>query len=83
MVYLFNNFMHLWFYAGLDIWKKNMIEPLKESLVKLLLEGIQQDRQGDASFQMTGIIQGVIESFVTVEEYKKKGNLEVRLHLYI
>jgi hypothetical protein len=54
-----------------------MIEPLKESLVALLLEGIQHDRQGDASFQMAGIIQGVIESFVTVEEYKKKGNLEV------
>lgn len=67
------------FIKGLDIWKRNMIEPLKESLVALLLEGIQQDRQGDASFQMSGIIQGVIESFVTVEEYKKKGNLEVCL----
>jgi cullin 2 len=64
-------------YLGLDIWKRNMIEPLKESLVSLLLVGIQQDRQGEATTQMTSIIQGVIESFVTVEEYKKKGNLEV------
>ncbi|KAF4533341.1 hypothetical protein B566_EDAN002738 [Ephemera danica] len=67
---------------GLDIWKKNMIEPLKESLVSLLLVGIQQDRQGEATSQMTSIIQGVIESFVTVEEYKKKGNLALYENIF-
>lgn len=54
-----------------------MIEPLQENLVKLLLDGIHQDRQGNGQHNNNEVIRGVIESFVSVQEYKKKGNLEV------
>lgn len=64
--------------AGLEMWKRNMIEPLKDSLVKLLLEGIHQDRIGAPIATSTDIIRGVIHSFVSVQEYKKKASLEVR-----
>lgn len=61
----------------MQIWKKNMVEPLKENLVNLLLEGIHHDRLGEASVNATNVIRGVIDSFVSVEEYKRKGKLEV------
>lgn len=55
-------------------------------LVRLLLDGIKYDRLGSGSgstgrtqFQSDATIKGVISSFVEVEEYKKKGNLDVRL----
>ncbi len=62
-----------------------MIEPLKDELVRLLLDGIRHDRLGasgsrstrDAQFQTDAVIKGVINSFVSVEEYKKKGTLDV------
>jgi hypothetical protein len=54
-----------------------MVEPLKENLVNLLLEGIHHDRIGEASMNVTKVIRGVIDSFVSVEEYKRKGKLEV------
>jgi len=53
--------------------------PLKDSLVKLLLEGIQTDREGGAPPNLTDIIRGVIQSFVGVEEYRRKSNPEVSL----
>merc|ERR1719431_770912 len=58
-----------------------MIEPLEESLVRLLLEGIKYDRKGvdcgGSHFQSDSTIYGVIQSLVSVEEYKKKGNLDL------
>ena len=73
---------------GLDIWRRQMIEPLKDELVRLLLDGIRYDRLGSGSgstertqFQADSTIKGVISSFVEVEEYKKKGNLDVRFFL--
>lgn len=63
---------------GLDIWKKRMIEPLKSSLVDLLLKGIHMDRIGEAQSSSTKVICGIIKSFVQVEKYKVKGQLEVR-----
>merc|ERR1719362_1268475 len=61
-----------------------MIDPLKSSLVRLLLDGIRHDRLGETSgstkatlFQSDAVIKGVINSFVNVEEYKKKGNLDL------
>ncbi len=71
---------------GLDIWKRLMIDPLKSSLVRLLLDGIRRDRIGGTAsasasgallFQSDSVMKGVINSFVSVEEYKKKGNLDV------
>lgn len=60
---------------GLDLWRKNMIERLKENLVALLLEGINNDRCGEAPNQI--VIHGVIHSFVAVEEYKIKNPMEL------
>lgn len=68
------------FHLGLEIWKRNMIEPLRDTLVKLLLEGIHQDRQGIARTTSLPIIRGVIQSFVDVQQYKKKDKMEV-IHL--
>lgn len=66
---------------GLDIWRRQMIEPLREELVRLLLDGIRYDRLGSntgrTQFQSDSTIKGVISSFVEVEEYKKKGNLDL------
>lgn len=64
---------------GLDIWRRQMIEPLKDELVRLLLDGIRYDRLGSGTgqYQTDGTIKGVISSFVEVEEYKKKGNLDL------
>ena len=67
---------------GLDIWRRQMIEPLQKDLVRLLLEGICYDRTGSAGgnrYQIDSTIKGVIASFVEVEEYKKKNVLEVSL----
>lgn len=61
---------------GLYIWKTQMIEPLQSELVTLLLEEIKCDRR-EGLTQSTTTIYGVIQSFVSVEEYKKKGNLEL------
>merc|ERR1719219_3299539 len=58
-----------------------MIEPLQKDLVGQLLEGIKYDRKGGAAggshFQSDSTIYGVIQSLVSVEEYKKKGNLDL------
>lgn len=62
---------------GLYIWKTKMIESLKNFLVALLLEGIHADRLGEAQPTTSDVICGVIESFVRVEEYKMKGQLNV------
>ncbi|GAB6030467.1 Cullin-2 [Chamberlinius hualienensis] len=60
---------------GLDIWKKSMIEPIKDRLVTLLLECVLNDRCG--RFPDKSVISGVIRSFVCVEEYKTKNSLEL------
>ena len=66
---------------GLHIWKTQMIEPLEAELVGQLLEGIKYDRKGGMAggshFQSDSTIYGVIQSLVSVEEYKKKGNLDL------
>eukprot|EP00096_Caligus_rogercresseyi_P010960 TRINITY_DN415_c0_g1_i2.p1 TRINITY_DN415_c0_g1~~TRINITY_DN415_c0_g1_i2.p1 ORF type:complete len:751 (-),score=90.94 TRINITY_DN415_c0_g1_i2:275-2527(-) len=68
---------------GLDIWRRKMIEPVQDELVRLLLDGIHYDRlnengsTGQIKFQSGAVIKGVINSFVSVEEFKKRGNLEL------
>lgn len=61
---------------GLDIWKKKMIIPLREKLVSLLLVCIDADRDSKL-LAPTNVICGVIQSFVRVEEYKMKGQLNL------
>lgn len=65
-------------FTGLEVWKREMIKPLQANLVSHILEGIQQDRLGNPSHHLTDVIRGVIMSFVSVEEYRKSQNPEVR-----
>ncbi|XP_041737381.1 cullin-2 isoform X3 [Coregonus clupeaformis] len=55
---------------ALDMWRKLMIEPLQAVLIRMLLNEIKNDRCGEDPNQK--VIHGVINSFVHVEQYKKK-----------
>uniref|UniRef100_A0AAR2IWJ7 Cullin family profile domain-containing protein n=1 Tax=Pygocentrus nattereri TaxID=42514 RepID=A0AAR2IWJ7_PYGNA len=55
---------------ALDMWRKLMIEPLQAMLIRMLLKEIKNDRCGEDPNQK--VIHGVINSFVHVEQYKKK-----------
>uniref|UniRef100_A0A8C2DLV6 Cullin 2 n=1 Tax=Cyprinus carpio TaxID=7962 RepID=A0A8C2DLV6_CYPCA len=55
---------------ALDMWRKLMIEPLQPMLIGMLLKEIKNDRCGEDPNQK--VIHGVINSFVHVEQYKKK-----------
>uniref|UniRef100_A0A4W5S0H5 Cullin 2 n=1 Tax=Hucho hucho TaxID=62062 RepID=A0A4W5S0H5_9TELE len=55
---------------ALDMWRKLMIEPLQAVLIRMLLKEIKNDRCGEDPNQK--VIHGVINSFVHVEQYKKK-----------
>ncbi|KAF3836146.1 hypothetical protein F7725_028704 [Dissostichus mawsoni] len=55
---------------ALDMWRKLMIEPLEAVLIRMLLNEIKNDRCGENPNQK--VIHGVINSFVHVEQYKKK-----------
>uniref|UniRef100_A0A673YYB4 Cullin-2 n=1 Tax=Salmo trutta TaxID=8032 RepID=A0A673YYB4_SALTR len=60
---------------ALDMWRKLMIEPLQAVLIRMLLNEIKNDRCGEDPNQK--VIHGVINSFVHVEQYKKKFPLKV------
>lgn len=63
---------------GLDIWRMFMIENLGDILVKQILQGIERDRiENNLSSKDIETINGVIHSFVMVQDYKKKGNLKL------
>lgn len=47
-----------------------MIEPLKDTLLKLILNEVMRDRTGEMVNQT--VVHGVINSFVNVQEYKRK-----------
>ncbi|XP_023395540.1 cullin-2 isoform X2 [Loxodonta africana] len=55
---------------ALDMWRKLMVEPLQTVLIRMLLREIKNDRGGEDPNQK--VIHGVINSFVHVEQYKKK-----------
>ncbi|XP_023933316.1 cullin-2 [Lingula anatina] len=65
---------------ALDIWKRLMIEPLKDSLLGLLLAEVKKDRLGGTVNQ--AVIHGVVNSFVHVEQYKKKCPLQLYEDLF-
>ncbi|XP_076032202.1 cullin 2 [Oratosquilla oratoria] len=62
---------------GLEMWQREMITPLQDRLVSVLLEGIRQDRVMAASNSPNSTIKGVIHSFVDVNMYKKKTSLQL------
>ncbi|XP_052826531.1 cullin-2 [Octopus bimaculoides] len=64
----------------LDIWKRHMIEPLKLQLILLILQEIQKDRNG--GYVNQAVLHGVINSFVNVEEYKKKEQVQFYRKLF-
>uniref|UniRef100_A0A8C7ZMY0 Cullin-2 n=1 Tax=Oryzias sinensis TaxID=183150 RepID=A0A8C7ZMY0_9TELE len=64
---------------ALDMWRKLMIEPLQAVLIRMLLNEIKNDRCGENPNQK--VIHGVINSFVHVEQYKKKFPLKVLARL--
>lgn len=63
---------------GLDIWRTQMIQVLSDELVEQLLRGIKADRTAtDMGVMSTQIIHGVVQSFVLVQDYRKKSNLKM------
>ncbi|KAL3832004.1 hypothetical protein ACJMK2_023688 [Sinanodonta woodiana] len=60
---------------ALETWKKYMIEPLRDHLLSIILQEIRNDRLGGTVNQT--VLHGVINSFVDVEEYKKKFPLQL------
>jgi len=62
---------------GLDVWKHNMIIPLKDSILELLLNEFDKQRHNKSMTTSLDIIAGVINSFVVVQEFRKKLPLEV------
>lgn len=62
---------------GLDVWKHNMIMPLKDSMLELLLDEFNKQRHNVPMTTSPDIIAGTINSFVVVQEFRKKLPLEV------
>lgn len=63
---------------GLEIWKNIMIDHLKNELVAQMLDCIKQDRySSEMDPSVANVVNGVIQSFVLVQDYKKKGNLSL------
>lgn len=63
---------------GLDIWRTNMIQVLSAELVDQLLNGIRADRTGtEMGVTSAQTIHGVVQSFVLVQDYRKKNNLKM------
>jgi len=48
-----------------------MLEKIKDKLIELVLEAIRTDRKGDTAVP-TAIVNGVIQSFVAVEDPKQR-----------
>jgi len=68
---------------GLDVWKHNMIVPLKDSMLELLLDEFDKQRHNISMTTSFDIIAGVINSFVVVQEFRKKYPLEVSINIYL
>jgi len=66
---------------GLDIWKRIIIVPLKDSMPKLLLEGFDKPRFNLSITIPLDTIAVILKSFVEVQEYNKKRKLEVSFYL--
>lgn len=68
---------------GLDIWRGCMIQSLGQEIVKQILDAIHADRIGtDLGSNSTQVIHGIIQSFVQVQDYKKKGNLNLYQEIF-
>jgi len=65
-----------------------MLEKIQEKLIELVLEAIRIDRKGDTAVP-TAIVNGVIQSFVAVEDPRQRipgdpaTHLTVRLIMFL
>ncbi|KAK2719989.1 cullin-2-like [Artemia franciscana] len=63
---------------GLELWVKDMIEPLQSSLVTLLLDGVKNDRTDIITDQKeVGIMKTVISSFVVAGQHRTREPLKL------
>lgn len=64
---------------GLHIWKKVMVMPLKQQLVKNLVACIMIDRNGDSMITTCKpeMVRGCIDSFVALDQYRPQDNIQV------
>ncbi|XP_058117563.1 cullin-2 [Anopheles ziemanni] len=70
---------------ALEIWNQYMIQRLGNELVDQILSGINAERVNNIAGQCnknTEIIRGVIRSFVAVQEYRRKGSLQLYQELF-
>lgn len=67
---------------ALEVWHTGIIAPLGHRLVRLLLEVIDQDRVQPTTSAMIEAVRGTILSFVEVQSYKKKGQLQLYQELF-
>lgn len=67
---------------ALEIWQSGMIAPLGQRLVKLILEVIDQDRAQQPLSIPIEAVRGTILSFVEVQGYRKKGQLQLYQELF-
>lgn len=67
---------------ALQVWQSNMIWPLGHQLVRLLLEAIDLDRAGKPPSIPLEAVRGTILSFVEVQIYKKKSQLQLYIELF-
>ncbi|CAG7835527.1 unnamed protein product [Allacma fusca] len=65
---------------GLEIWRLEMLEKIKDNLIELVLEAIRIDRKGDSAVPTT-VVNGVIQSFVAVEDPKLRVPGDPSTHL--
>uniref|UniRef100_A0A182MMV6 Cullin-2 n=1 Tax=Anopheles culicifacies TaxID=139723 RepID=A0A182MMV6_9DIPT len=69
----------------LEIWNQYMIQRLGNELVDQILSGINAERVNNSSGQYnksTEVIRGVIQSFVAVQEDRRKGSLKLYQELF-
>lgn len=67
---------------ALEVWRTGMIGPLGPKLVKLLLETIDEDRIQHSTSIPIEAVRGTVLSFVQVQSYKKKGQLQLYQELF-
>lgn len=67
---------------GLEIWRQDMLEKIQDTLIELVLEAIRSDRRGDTAVSTT-IVNGVVHSFVAVEDPKHRVPGDPNTHLTV
>jgi hypothetical protein len=55
---------------ALECWRTFMIMPMRDKLIKLVLDGIDRDRKGESVNQ--SVLHGVINSLVEVADKRQK-----------